>query len=90
MKKLTVNQLILLLQIHRGTLDKEWHIGTMAADVQKLESLKLIQHGGGEWHITSDASKYLERAKVLEEQAPKKDLAGHILELQALGFSATQ
>lgn len=46
----TSNQLILLLQIYRGTLADEYKIGTYSIDLKHLAAKKMIVHDGSDFN----------------------------------------
>lgn len=64
MKKLTCNQAMVLLDIYRGTYNKDRHMGTYPVDLQMLEAEGLVKSGFGYslsptvvWEVTSAGGK---------------------------------
>ena len=53
MSKMTINQIMVLLDAFRGTLSKDRHMGTYEKDVQVLQSRGLLDAAG---EITAEAA----------------------------------
>jgi hypothetical protein len=67
-KALTLNQIMILLDIHRGTYRRENHVGTIQMDLMALETRGLIdwfvgRGGDTEYGTTSEGATLVERLK---------------------------
>ena len=70
---MTCNQLMVLLDVYRGTFRTSRHMGTVAADVSRLFSLGLITLGDRKESVCTEAGRTLVERILATPTCPAAD-----------------